>query len=272
MLPSCRRMIVRHSDEELSSAAERGFIECYAMARASSPTGIVTEQPDRILFEEGVRSRWVNGVLYAGFTSENMVDKVEDVVAYFRKKGLPITWYVGPSSTPSTLGEHLEMRGFTSDWALRGMALELGAVLRKETPAGLEIQAVQSPESLQTCTDIAAKSYGFDETASRLFKKTYLNFGSSPHKRWFRGTMRDEPVAASLLVLHGGLAVVWLVATLPEERGKGIGTAMTLEMLLLAKELGYDYAVLQASESGLPVYERLGFKEYCRVKEYFLDP
>jgi hypothetical protein len=263
---------MKHSDKELSLAAERAFIECYAMARASSPTGVVTRDPDRIIFEEGVKSRWVNGVLYAGFTSESMPDKVGEVVAYFKKKDLPITWYVGPSSTPPELEEHLETRGFTTDWALRGMALELENVLPREPPPGLSIRAIENPRSLETCVDIAARSYGFDDISSPLFKKTYLNFGCSPSKRWFQGTMNGVPVATSLLVLHGALAVTWLVATLPEERGRGIGTAMTLETLLLAKELGYDYVVLQASESGLPVYERMGFKEYCKVKEYFMNP
>lgn len=164
------------------------------------------------------------------------------------------------------------MRGFTPDWALRGMALELGAEVRRDPPPGFEIQEITNPRLLRTCVEIAARSYGFDDDSSRMFAKTYMNFGISLCKRWFQGTMGGRPVATSILVLHDGLAVIWLVATLPEERGKGIGTAMTTRMLLIAKELGYDYVVLQASESGLPVYEGLGFKEYCRVKEYFMSP
>jgi ribosomal protein S18 acetylase RimI-like enzyme len=60
--------------------------------------------------------------------------------------------------------------------------------------------------------------------------------------------------------------------TLREARGRGIGTAMTRELLLLAKDMGYDFAVLQSSEKGLPVYEKMGFKEYCRIKTYSWSP
>ena len=51
---------------------------------------------------------------------------------------------------------------------------------------------------------------------------------------------------------------VYMVATLPEERGKGYGVALTAAAIEAAPHLP---AVLQASDMGQPVYRRLGFQD-----------
>lgn len=62
------------------------------------------------------------------------------------------------------------------------------------------------------------------------------------------------------------------VATMPEARRKGIGTAMTLDPLLQAREDGYNVGVLHSSEMGQPVYERMGFKRICDFWFYRWTP
>jgi hypothetical protein len=47
---------------------------------------------------------------------------------------------------------------------------------------------------------------------------------------------------------------------------------MTREALLSAKKLGYDFAVLQASGMGNPVYKKMGFVKYSIVKRYSWKP
>ncbi|HYH15001.1 MAG TPA: GNAT family N-acetyltransferase [Flavisolibacter sp.] len=59
---------------------------------------------------------------------------------------------------------------------------------------------------------------------------------------------------------------LYSLATLETFRGKGIGSAMMHFALGQAKALGYTRAILQASEDGLGIYQRLGFE---RVTAYF---
>lgn len=72
-------------------------------------------------------------------------------------------------------------------------------------------------------------------------------------------------VATSLLFLAGGVAGIYSVATLPEERGKGLGAHVTAEPLRVAHALGYGVGVLQSTASGHPVYRRLGFEQVGSV-------
>jgi predicted acetyltransferase len=81
-------------------------------------------------------------------------------------------------------------------------------------------------------------------------------------------TLNDQPVATSSLVLDAGVAGIYNVATLPEWRGKGLGAAATLHPLREARQMGYQIGILQSSNMGYKVYQRLGFKELCRLNCY----
>ena len=81
--------------------------------------------------------------------------------------------------------------------------------------------------------------------------------------------MRDHRVVGGChLSLANGIATLFNVTTLKEERGKGIGTALSLAAILSAKELNYRYMVLQASVMGAPVYKKLGFKPIPSYKTF----
>jgi len=86
---------------------------------------------------------------------------------------------------------------------------------------------------------------------------------------FYLSRLNSQPVATSLLFLGGGVAGIYNVATLPEARKQGIGTALTLFPLLQAREHGYRIGTLQSTEMGLHVYQRLGFREYCAFSVYF---
>jgi predicted acetyltransferase len=67
------------------------------------------------------------------------------------------------------------------------------------------------------------------------------------------------------MVLHAGVAGIFAVATLPQARRQGLGTALTLAPLHDAREMGYRVGTLQATEMGFPVYRQLGFREVCKL-------
>jgi ribosomal protein S18 acetylase RimI-like enzyme len=52
----------------------------------------------------------------------------------------------------------------------------------------------------------------------------------------------------------------YALATLENYRGKGIGSAVMTFALNKAKMLGYRNVILQASEDGIKIYQKLGFE------------
>jgi GNAT superfamily N-acetyltransferase len=89
----------------------------------------------------------------------------------------------------------------------------------------------------------------------------------------FYALLRDERiVGTSMLFLADGLAGIYSVATMAEERGKGIGGYLTAEPLRLAHRVGYRVGVLQSSPAGHPVYLGLGFADVGRVPMFVRMP
>jgi hypothetical protein len=75
-----------------------------------------------------------------------------------------------------------------------------------------------------------------------------------------------------MLFLDDGLAGIYSVATLQDERGKGIGGYATAQPLRAAHALGYRVGVLQSSEAGHSVYLGLGFIDVGEVPMFTRMP
>ena len=77
-----------------------------------------------------------------------------------------------------------------------------------------------------------------------------------------------RPVAATLLHMSHGVALLNWVGTVPEARGRGLAAAMTRVASNAGFDAGCTIASLQASEMGEPVYRRLGYREITRYRGY----
>lgn len=68
---------------------------------------------------------------------------------------------------------------------------------------------------------------------------------------------------------------IMTIATEPEYRGKGIGKALILHVLEIFKEKHLQYLTLEVRPSNAPalnLYERLGFSQVGRRKNYYRNP
>jgi len=153
------------------------------------------------------------------------------------------------------------------------MAVGLGS-LKEELPKppGLTIESVENIDELKDWVEALTKGFGVTKSTSDLLFdiESHHGFGKHLPRRSYVGYLNGKPVASSLLLLTAGVAGLFCVATVPDVRGRGIGTAMTLAPMKEALEMGYKVAVLHSSRKGLGVYRRIGFEEYCKLGIYRL--
>lgn len=265
-------MIGGFAEKELIRAIETTYYEAITTLSTGIQGSFSRREPDMIVYSSGIPMALLNGVIDPRFGTCDLLERTEAAMSHFKKTGLPMRWVLGPSSTPSELDDFLLNHGFVSERTTPGMAIDLGTVNREPLPPGLEIQQVEDRESLRTCGDTMADGFEIPENIRGGWRELIDGYGMSSTRRWFLGSLDGEPVAVSLLVLHEDVAGVHNITTTPVARRKGIGTAITREPLQIAKDVGYDVAVLEASEMGLPIYRRLGFKELCEFRTYVWSP
>jgi hypothetical protein len=80
--------------------------------------------------------------------------------------------------------------------------------------------------------------------------------------RFWAGYVDEQPVSVAAALVDGGLVHVMLVATRPDARRRGYGAALTWSATMAEPGLP---ALLEASDDGRPVYERMGYREVARL-------
>jgi GNAT superfamily N-acetyltransferase len=200
---------------------------------------------------------------------EDAAQIVGDALAYFRLRGVTsFTWWLEPRLEPTIWTQELLAQGFQYDDHTPGMAIDL-ATLPPPVQHPLTIRRVEDRRTLIAWVHTFIQGYGLPEAMTPSFLALIESLGTNLPFRHYLGFLNDRPVAASTLFLGAGVAGIYNVATAAVARGQGIGSAMTLIPLYEARSMGYRAGVLQSSELGYQVYQRLGFQKFCQMDHFY---
>lgn len=255
----------------LEKAIETNILEQVRLLAGPSPQVRIHDASDMVWITSDVPHPFLNRIYRARLDPEDVDRRVAETVAYFASRDLPMSWHVGPASQPDDLGEHLTTHGLIHRGDEIGMAIDLlGLDEHSAPPSGLVIERVGDVETLREWLHVVAVSFQYPESVVSVLFDAFgrQGFGQGLPWRLHVGFLNEEPVGASRLFLGAGVAGIYAVATVPDERRQGIGTAMTFAALGEACGMGYRIGVLRAAPAGLAVYRRLGFSEWCRFGIY----
>jgi ribosomal protein S18 acetylase RimI-like enzyme len=208
--------------------------------------------------------RGVWGLSARGAALEQALD---DALAWHDERASPFAFvWAGPGDDVQAIAKLMDARGIG--------AFELGApgqVARlddldwpalERAPSGVTFRVVTDEEGLAAFRVGLIEGFGLPEFAADawLDATRASGLGDAP---WtlVLGELDGRPVATNVVFCATRVATVLGIATVPELRGRGIGSAVTLAGLRLARDRGYGHAVLFATDDGAPVYRRLGFHD-----------
>jgi ribosomal protein S18 acetylase RimI-like enzyme len=130
---------------------------------------------------------------------------------------------------------------------------------------------VDDEPTMRTWTHVFTLGYGMPIDWEASIFDVYFKLGLDFPVRNYLGYLDGKPVSTSTVFHCSGVVGIYDVATLPEARGRGIGTALTLAPLLDARQAGYRIGVLQSSDMGLGVYKKMGFRHLCQIENFYLN-
>jgi ribosomal protein S18 acetylase RimI-like enzyme len=204
-----------------------------------------------------------NGVFRSKLPVTDVHRVAEETRAIARSHRVPVGWRVTPTTPPETTPA-LEAIGWHADRHVPIMARDLNSQANSVgLRPGMTVDEVTG-STLADWSRVVALSFGCPEDYVHLpagYDRAFGLPGETTLRRfllWIDG----EPVASSALLpgpAGTGLAGIFCVGTLERSRGQGLGTIMTQTAMSAARSMGARVAVLQASEMGRPVYDRLGF-------------
>lgn len=129
----------------------------------------------------------------------------------------------------------------------------------------LIIQRVADERGIQTFSDVQAHSFEPDESKRGPLRQ-WLNEANQRNRgndgQHFLVAFRDGlPVGVTLLIEHQGLGGIYAVATLPEERGRGVASTLLADAAERARQRGIGALTLQvaAGSAAERLYTALGF-------------
>jgi hypothetical protein len=158
----------------------------------------------------------------------------------------------------------LEALGLRYHETVPGMAFSPIARGGGDTP--LDIVRVEDDTQWRHFADVTTASFGLGvENTARLLPPSLRH---EPGTQWFVGYLDGKPVAASQLEVFGEIAGVNFIGTLDGYRGRGFGAAVTWQVVNAGVDAGCRFSILQASDMGRPVYERMGFRVVAGYRTY----
>jgi ribosomal protein S18 acetylase RimI-like enzyme len=166
------------------------------------------------------------------------------------------------------LQECLESVGTFRWFTQRGMAVNLTSPIRESSPDLQSIKRVESTAEAIIFAEIASK--GFQYTVDPNIIEALLK--NAYRVKLFVGKHDDTFASCGLSFYDSkGNAGLYMIATLPQYRGLGLGRNMTIRLMNECLKEDIRFCTLQASPDGEPIYLKLGFKPYKNIYTYKMN-
>lgn len=244
VIPPVPRDLVAAAHENLHSA-------CCRLAQETS-TGAVRQFGPLTAACAGVSTPIFNQLLV--FEAPPM-NALSTAVAWMRDREVPF-WVTVADPVLEGVQDHLATLDLVSAGEQPGMVMsDLEAIPSTDTT--VEITEVTTQNERAEFSTVTGSAFGWPPAVVEQVDRAAFE---ADGMRLFLGHVDGQPAASGLLIRSGDVAGVYSIGVLEDFRRRGLGNAMTQTVLRAGREAGCQVGVLQSSEMGHPLYDRMGFE------------
>ncbi len=248
------------SRSELVSAADENFVASFRKLTEHTAEGAVREFGGTFAFVTGVPLSLFNGAVV---TEPTTAAELEAALQWVSGRSIASRTWIAERFV-AELGEIPLVHGFA-----RELATYPAMVLYPDpgSPAPLPGVTVASIDEagLDEFIGVCVEGGLSPELTDQLFPPS---FARDPDVQLFVGRLDERPVGTSIAIRSRAASGVYNVATLPEARRRGIGTALTWAAVAGGRTWGHDVIVLQSSGMALSMYFEMGFRTVVEYTEF----
>ena len=203
----------------------------------------------------------MNFVHYSRLTEEGMDEAIAAQVDHFSQFDQPFTWHVFRHDSPASLTSRLEARGFEKDDDPDAvLVLDLhGGIPSMAVPDGVKICRLTVPDQLEDVRKVEAGVLGGD--FGWLVERLSAHMAVPDYLSVYAAYAGNLPVCAGWIYFHphSQFAGLFGGATLEEQRGRGIYSALLSRRIQEAVQRGRRFITTGASPMSRPILEKAGF-------------
>jgi GNAT superfamily N-acetyltransferase len=191
---------------------------------------------------------------------------------HFRRRQLPWSIWISSDLLPRELAQGIS--AVALDYGLARSTVTPGmiatTILPSPFPAWLQIRRIKTAADRQSFCRILSRMFeGPSDQLTRMYSRESLWTNSF---RGYLGSVEGKDVCSGFVVAANGSLGIYALATLPLYARRGCASSLIRHAA--AESLALDGAqpfVLQAAETGVRLYQRLGFRQagefslYCSV-------
>ena len=255
-------MFTENSNIQASNRVVEESAFNYLKFMTSLPGIEIHEEQDVFYVSADSPILYFNSVFNARFNG-NAKQKIESAKEFFRGRRKSFTWHITPSSQPENLSELIVAQGGELLESMPYLAVQLDETPRDfSIPSAFHCEAVRTHEMLCAWTSIYCHARAYPDSTDRLFKVlSDLDLTESSQLQLILGYLGDTPVATYSVFMDSEVAGFYSLSTLPEARGHGLGTVISIAAADLALDYGYKTAMLLSEHMSRNLCKRLGFEE-----------
>ena len=222
--------------------------------------------PGLAAFVTGVDSPFLNVVIDTRVNQTTEPQQIETIAAFFAGHQVPWVWFVEPVAHVTDLEQH----GLRFLEEAPGMYFDLSQPLPTQQ-AEFRIVEVAANDDLHQWIEPLNEGFPSPDNGEsyRQLNANLLNTGETKLKHFIAYSDNDVAAAATLFLGKDAVMLHNLATKLAYQK-RGLGKALALHRMQVARDLGYRHCFLDASEEGYQLHKRIGMQVYCLTRSYTL--
>ena len=214
-----------HQEERMTKNSSlqtvlRGRLDTFRSASLCSPFehADFQERENQFLYAWGMDYVCGNGILEKDAHRIPSDEEIDKAIEYFNSKNLPFMWWSG--------AQNLDAKGFQFGGILTGIALDISENLPSvpAAPENLTIRNVESASEMRQFAELSGDAFAI-KAIDQWFALNH-SIMEKGEQIYFVATLDGAFVGTAALSVSPTSAGIWDLATLPEHRKSGVGTAL----------------------------------------------
>jgi len=198
-------------------------------------------------------------------------DDFTEAINYFRRKSFVFCIWISEENLIDKVQDYFEKLGVRQQNKEPGMTLDLKEYAEQKNVLHDRVKIITTSEELTDYACVIAANWSPpDQNIMEYFRAAGNHLLSKQNNILLLAHYEEgKPVAVvEMFPTDQTTMGIYGLATLQAFRGKGVGSSLLTFCLNKAKVLGYEHAILQASEDGIGIYKRLGFNVKTNYFEF----